>query len=195
MLELPCIAGGYLVGSIPTGVLLGRLAGVDVRSAGSGNIGATNVARTAGRRLGLVTLVGDFAKGFLPVWLARELGLAEAAVAAVAAAALLGHVFSVFLAFHGGKGVATGIGALVALAPGAALIPLAVFAATFAASRIVSTSSIAAAASAPVALLLLGYPAATCVAASAMALLIIYRHKDNIGRLLAGTEKRFASKS
>jgi acyl phosphate:glycerol-3-phosphate acyltransferase len=189
-----CIAVAYLVGSIPTGVLLGRLAGVDVRSTGSGNIGATNVARTAGTSLGLLTLVGDFVKGLLPVFVARGIALPEAVVALVAVAALVGHVFSIFLAFRGGKGVATGIGALVALAPGGALIPLAVFAAAFAASRIVSASSVLASASVPVALVLLGYPTATCVAASSMALLIISRHHENIARLLAGTEPRFESK-
>jgi acyl phosphate:glycerol-3-phosphate acyltransferase len=189
-----CIAVAYLVGSIPTGVLLGRLAGVDVRSTGSGNIGATNVARTAGTSLGLLTLVGDFVKGLLPVFVARGIALPEAVVALVAVAALVGHVFSIFLAFRGGKGVATGIGALVALAPGGALIPLAVFAAAFAASRIVSASSVLASASVPVALVLLGHPTATCVAASSMALLIISRHHENIARLLAGTEPRFESK-
>jgi glycerol-3-phosphate acyltransferase PlsY len=184
----------YLVGSIPTGVLLARSVGVDVRSTGSGNIGATNVARTAGRSLGLLTLVGDFAKGLLPVVVARAVGLAEAVVAAVAVAALVGHVFSIFLAFRGGKGVATGIGALTALAPAAALVPLAVFAVTFAMSRIVSASSVLASASVPVALVLLGHPPATSVAASSMALLILFRHQENIRRLLAGTEPRFESK-
>jgi glycerol-3-phosphate acyltransferase PlsY len=184
----------YLVGSIPTGVLLARSVGVDVRSTGSGNIGATNVARTAGRSLGLLTLVGDFAKGLLPVVVARAIGLAEAVVAAVAVAALVGHVFSVFLAFRGGKGVATGIGALTALAPAAALVPLAVFAVTFAMSRIVSASSVLASASVPVALVLLGHSTATSVAASSMALLILFRHRENIRRLLTGTEPRFESK-
>src|SRR2546425_12995720 len=93
----------YLVGSIPTGVLLGRVAGVDVRRQGSGNIGATNVARTAGRTLGILTLVGDALKGLLPVLTARALELGDPTVAGVAVAALCGHVFSIFLSFRGGK--------------------------------------------------------------------------------------------
>jgi len=188
------IALAYLVGSIPTGVLLGRLAGVDVRSAGSGNIGATNVARTAGRKLGVLTLLGDLTKGLAPVLAARGIGLAESVVAAVAVAALAGHVFSIFLGFRGGKGVATGLGALIGIAPGSLPIPLTLFVATFALSRIVSLSSIVAAASAPVAFLLLGYPRPACVAATTMALLILFRHRENIARLLAGTERRFESK-
>lgn len=184
----------YLIGSIPTGVLLGRLAGIDVRSAGSGNIGATNVARTAGRAPGVLTLVGDALKGALPVALARGADLGDTIVGMVAVAALCGHVFSIFLAFRGGKGVATGVGVLAALAPGALPIPLAIFAGTMAFSRIVSLSSILAALSAPVAVFAFPYPASTVWAALVIALIILFRHQDNISRLLAGTERRFESK-
>jgi glycerol-3-phosphate acyltransferase PlsY len=192
--DLFVIALAYLAGSIPTGVLLGRLAGIDVRSAGSGNIGATNVARTAGRTLGILTLVGDALKGLLPVLVSRALGFDAAIVAATAVAALVGHVFSVFLRFHGGKGVATGVGVLIGLAPAMAPIPVAIFALAMASSKIVSLSSILAALSAPVAIALLGYPSATSFAAFVMAGLIVLRHRQNISRLLAGTEPRFESK-
>jgi glycerol-3-phosphate acyltransferase PlsY len=188
------VALAYLVGSIPTGVLLARVAGVDVRSSGSGNIGATNVARTAGKTLGILTLIGDAVKGLVPVLLARALGLAPAWIAAIAAAALVGHTFSIFLGFHGGKGVATGLGVLLGLAPCAVPIPLGVFAATAVLSRIVSLGSILASLSAPVALVLLRYPTPTCLAGAFMAALILLRHRDNISRLLSGTEKPFRSK-
>jgi glycerol-3-phosphate acyltransferase PlsY len=192
--DLSFIALAYLAGSIPTGVLLGRLAGIDVRSAGSGNIGATNVARTAGRKLGLLTLVCDALKGLLPVLVTRALGFGSTIVAATAVAALVGHVFSVFLRFHGGKGVATGVGVLIGLAPAMAPIPVAIFALALASSKIVSLSSILAALSAPIAVALGGYPSATSLAAFAMAALIVFRHRENISRLLAGTEPRFESK-
>jgi acyl phosphate:glycerol-3-phosphate acyltransferase len=188
------IALAYLIGSIPTGVLLGRLRGVDVRSAGSGNIGATNVARTAGRTLGILTLVGDALKGLLPVLAARALKLGDPTVAAVAVAALCGHVFSIFLSFRGGKGVATGVGVLLALAPAIAPIPLGVFVLTMALSRIVSLSSILASLSAPLVVLAFRYPPAIAWAAAAISLLIVMRHHENIMRLMAGTEPRFESK-
>ena len=184
----------YLVGSIPTGVLLGRVAGVDVRKQGSGNIGATNVARTAGRTLGIFTLIGDALKGLGPVLICRALELDEAIVAAAAVAALCGHVFSVFLGFRGGKGVATGVGVLLGLAPASLPIPLTIFGATMAATRTVSLSSILAVLSAPFAVLLFRYPPAIAAAALAMAVLIISRHHENISRLLAGTERRFESR-
>lgn len=185
----------YLCGSIPTGVLLAGAAGVDVRSRGSGNIGATNVARTAGRTLGILTLIGDALKGLVPVVVARALGFDAAALASVAFAALAGHVFSIFLHFQGGKGVATGVGVLLGLAPAAALIPIAVFLAVFAATRIVSLASILATAAAPLALLVLGEPTPLVVAALAMAVLVVARHRENIARLLAGTESEFRSKA
>ena len=184
----------YLVGSIPTGVLLGRVAGVDVRKQGSGNIGATNVARTAGRTLGIFTLIGDALKGLAPVLICRALELDEAIVAAAAVAALCGHVFSVFLGFRGGKGVATGVGVLLGLAPASLPIPLTIFVATMTATRMVSLSSILAVLSAPFAVLLFRYPPAIAAAALAMDVLIIARHHENISRLLAGTERRFESR-
>ncbi len=194
MIALLVIALGYFAGSIPTGVLLGRLAGIDVRSAGSGNIGATNVARTAGRTLGVLTLLGDGLKGLLPVLLTRALGLDARVVAATGLAAFCGHVFSIFLSLRGGKGVATGVGVLLGMAPAIVPIPITVFVVTMASSKIVSLSSILATLSAAVAVATFGYPSATALAAFAMAGLIVLRHRENISRLLAGTEPRFESK-
>jgi acyl phosphate:glycerol-3-phosphate acyltransferase len=185
---------GYLAGSIPTGVLLGRLAGVDVRSAGSGNIGATNVARTAGRTLGILTLLGDALKGLLPVLLTRALGLDAWVFAATGLAAFCGHVFSIFLSFRGGKGVATGVGVLLGMAPAIVPIPLVIFVVTMASSKIVSLSSILATLSAAIAVAMFGYPSATALATLAMAGLVVLRHRENISRLLAGTEPPFESK-
>jgi glycerol-3-phosphate acyltransferase PlsY len=188
------IALAYLAGSIPTGVLLGRLVGVDVRSAGSRNIGATNVARTAGRSLGILTLLGDAMKGLLPVLVVRAFGFDASVVAMTAVAALCGHVFSIFLGFRGGKGVATGVGVMLGLAPAIVPIPLVLFGITVALSKIVSLSSILATVSAAIAVVLFGYPSSTELAAAIIAGLIIFRHRENVSRLLAGTEPRFESR-
>ena len=184
----------YLAGSIPTGVLLGRLVGVDVRSSGSGNIGATNVARTAGRSLGVLTLLGDALKGLLPVLVVHGLGFDAAVVAMTGVAALCGHVFSIFLGFRGGKGVATGMGVMLGLAPAIVPIPLAVFGITMALSKFVSLSSILATVSAAIAVAFFGYPPPTELAAATIAALIVLRHRENVSRLLAGSEPRFESR-
>jgi glycerol-3-phosphate acyltransferase PlsY len=183
----------YLCGSIPTGVLLTRRLGIDIRNTGSGNVGATNVARSAGKKIGLLTLLGDALKGLVPVILVRILGLGEAALGCAAVAALLGHMFSPFLQFSGGKGVATGLGVFLGMAPQAILIALVVFLATFAVSRIVSLASIIATAFFPMLLIWLSYPAIHIWAGMLVALLIIIRHKENILRLLKGEESKFSS--
>lgn len=189
----------YLLGAIPAGVLLARLKHVDVRAAGSGNIGATNVARTAGTTLGLITLVLDAAKGAIPVLAVSGLRLdfgsdassVQLARVVAALAALVGHVFPVTLGFRGGKGVATALGALLALAPATLPVPLALFALLLLAFRRVSLASIAAAVATPLSASHAGYPPDVVSAIGAMAALIIVRHRENIGRLLAGTEPRF----
>jgi glycerol-3-phosphate acyltransferase PlsY len=200
--ELALIAlGSYLVGSIPSGYLLARWKRVDVRRTGSGNIGATNVARSVGRGLGAATLLLDAAKGAIPAlvvagidWEARARPeLAGAAPVVAGVAALVGHCFPVTLGFRGGKGVATALGALIAIAPWTLAVALPAFAAVFAASRRVSLGSIAAAVAAPASASWLGYPPTVVTGICAMALLIIYRHRENIARLMAGTEPRFQS--
>jgi acyl phosphate:glycerol-3-phosphate acyltransferase len=181
----------YLLGSIPTGFILGAWAGVDVRKSGSGNVGATNVARVVGKRQGIYTLIADVAKGFLPVFIALELELSTTVVACVAVAAFLGHLFPVFLKFKGGKGVATALGVFLALAPWATLILILLFAVVVFVSRIVSLSSMITATAAPAVLWLFSYSTVLIEASAFLAVMIILRHRSNIERLLAGTEPKF----
>jgi glycerol-3-phosphate acyltransferase PlsY len=185
----------YLIGSVSTGFILGKVAGVDVRTAGSGNIGATNVARVMGKGRGLLTLIADVAKGFLPALVARQMAFSDLAVAVVGAAAFLGHLFPVFLKFRGGKGVATAFGVLLAVALQAIWVPLAVFVAAALASRRVSLGSICAAVAAPLALWFFSYPAPLTALGVFFAAFIIARHRANIKRLLAGTEPRFGERA
>jgi len=182
----------YLLGSVPTGFILGYLAGVDVRRVGSGNVGATNVARVAGKWLGLLTLLGDAAKGFVPVLIALRIDLGAAVTGLAALAAFLGHLYPLFLKFQGGKGVATALGALLALAPAATGILLLVFLIVALATRIVSLASIVAAGTAPVAIWFLGYPDVLVGVTLLMALMIIWRHRENIQRLRSRAEPRFS---
>ncbi len=184
----------YLAGSIPTGVIIAGRLGVDVRKVGSGNIGATNVARSIGKTAGLLTLLGDAVKGLIPVLAVRYWDLGDTAMACAAVAALLGHLFSPFLGFSGGKGVATGLGVFLGLAPVAILCSLAVFILTFAVSRIVSLASLAATAATPMFLLALGYPLASAIAGMINAGFVIARHQENIVRLLKGQETKFSLK-
>jgi acyl phosphate:glycerol-3-phosphate acyltransferase len=183
---------GYLAGSVPWGVLLARRAGVDVRTRGSRNIGAANVARTAGAGLGALTLVADVAKGVVPALVARGVGAGPAVAAATGLAAFLGHLFPPSLRFAGGKGVATALGVLLVLAPVAAGAAIAVFALAFAIGRRVSVASLAGAIAAPLAIAVAPYPTPVLLAGLAMSALIVLRHRDNLVRLRAGREPRFA---
>src|SRR3989337_1217224 len=183
----------YLLGSVPTGYLMGAWKGIDVRTVGSGNIGATNVARLVGKRQGILTLVADAAKGFIPVFAAVQLGFVPAAAALVGTAAFLGHLYPVFLKFQGGKGVATALGVFLGLAPLATLVLIVIFAAVALTSRIVSLSSMVAALAAPVTLWVFSYPPAVVGLSALIASMIIIRHRANLRRLLAGTEPRFGS--
>lgn len=188
--------GGYLLGSIPFGVIATRLAGVgDIRSVGSGNIGATNVLRTGRKDLALITLIGDAAKGAAAVLLARFLLRDEAAVYALAGgAAFVGHLFPVWLKFMGGKGVATFLGVLLAAWWPAGLCACAMWLIMFAASRISSLSALCAAALAPMFVFFTQGPYEALLLAMVLALLIFVRHHENIGRLLKGQEPRFGAK-
>lgn len=191
MKETLFLACAYLLGSIPTGLLLAKAFGVDIRKQGSGNIGATNVYRTMGKKVGILTLAGDCLKGLLPVLAAKGAGLSEGMVAAVALAAFLGHVYSVFLKFKGGKGVATALGVFLGLSPGSILIALAVFVAVLLKWRYVSLASICAAAVIPVAVALIERRPEPIAMAVAAAGIVIFRHRENIARLRAGTESAF----
>ncbi len=192
---LPACA--YLLGSIPFGVVLTRLfTPVDVRRQGSGNIGATNVARVAGPALGLATLAADVLKGLVPVVLAAGLVPpgpgAEVYRTAVAVLAFAGHLFPVFTRFRGGgKGVATAAGGFIALAPAALLVALAVFLAVATFTRRVSAGSLAAFAALPVAVALITHSTAIGAGALVTAIFVFIRHAGNISRLMAGTEPAF----
>ena len=182
---------GYLCGSIPSGLLLTRRVGIDVRRTGSGNIGAANVARSAGVGLGLATLAADALKGAVPVVLARWLTSDPAVATAAGVAAFAGHVFPVTLRFAGGKGVATALGVLIPLAPLAAAAAAVVFLLVFVTCRYVSLASVLGAVTAPLAAAALGQPPAVLAAVMAMSVVIVLRHRDNFARLRAGTEPRF----
>lgn len=193
----------YLIGAIPNGLLLARTRGVDIRKVGSGNIGATNVFRAVSKALGIATFALDAVKGLVPAllfpWLVtRWSGAAAPSWLAIAYAALAisGHTWPVYLKFKGGKGVATSAGALIGLAPAATGVGFAVWVLSFLTSRYVSVASIAAAVTAPAAawwfyrdagILLPGF-------LTLLGLVIVFRHKPNIQRLLNGTEHRFEFK-
>lgn len=183
----------YLIGAIPTGVILTRLSGAgDIRHVGSGNIGATNVYRVAGRKLGVLTLVGDCLKGLLPLWWIVQSGAWSAEQIALAAAVtFLGHLYPVYLGFKGGKGVATALGIFIVLSPLAVLIALFAFVAILWKWRYVSAASIAAAALIP--FLAGGIEGSFPLFAASLFIggMVILRHRANIKRLRAGTESRF----
>lgn len=187
----------YFIGSLPFSVWIARWKGVDVRKVGSGNPGATNVLRAAGRGAGLLALACDVAKGVAAVMLARWMAPSPAWLGWAALAAVCGHVFSVFLGFRGGKGVATAAGALGALSPVALGATLVVFVLVVALTRFVSLGSMLGALAFPLALWLLDGQAldarsrlAWVASASLIALLVLVRHRANFERLLAGTENR-----
>jgi glycerol-3-phosphate acyltransferase PlsY len=181
----------YLLGSIPTGVLLSRaLTGKDPREQGSRNIGATNVLRTAGKTLGAMTLLGDVLKGMIPVCITMRLGREQPWVAAVALAAFLGHCFPFYLRFKGGKGAATALGIYLMLTPLAVLADICVFAGLIAITRMVSVGSLIAAIAMPLLIWLLRYSLSYLLLSICVGLLIIYRHKENIKRLLQGKESK-----
>lgn len=196
--------GGYLLGSIPTGYLVGRARGVDIRRVGSGNIGATNVMRVLGKTVGTWVLLADalkggLATGLLPLLAARwtetaAVGPAEWLRILAGVSAILGHNYTCWLRFKGGKGVATSAGVLIVLMPKAFAVCLGVWLLVFALSRIVSLASIAAAVALPLALVAFGRSPTLITVGIALGALAIYRHRSNIQRLLAGTEPRVGRK-
>jgi glycerol-3-phosphate acyltransferase PlsY len=183
---------GFALGSIPFSLILGKIiGGVDVRKAGSGNVGATNVARTAGWGAGALALLLDAAKGAGAVLLARRLCPGAPAGDLVAAGmAVLGHLFSPVLRFRGGKGVATGAGAFLVLAPGALGVAAVVFAVSAGLTRYVSLASVLAAIALPAAAFLLGLRGGIVLLALVVAIAVVARHRGNLARLAAGTERR-----
>lgn len=181
----------YLIGSIPIGVIAARVfAGIDPRDGGSRNIGATNVGRTAGKVAGIVTLIGDVLKGVLPTYAVWHFWHDPLLFSLVALFAFLGHIFSVFLKFKGGKGVATALGVYLVVAPVAGLCSLSVFVAVLLIRRYVSLGSIIAAALYPVFLTFIPGGSVYVPLAIIMSGIIIIKHSDNIKRLVAGTESK-----
>ena len=194
------IAGSYLLGSVSFAVVVSRLFGLaDPRSYGSGNPGATNVLRSGSKAAAVLTLLGDAAKGAVAVWLVRAFGPAfgvgEFGAALAALAAFAGHLYPVFFGFKGGKGVATFLGALLALDFGAGLLACAAWLGIALVFRYSSLSSLCAAAAAPFALLWLTGAVDVSLVIAAMSVLLITRHRQNIANLLAGRERRIGEKS
>lgn len=194
---------GYLLGSIPTGYLAGRLRGIDIRQVGSGNIGATNVFRALGRPAGIIVLLIDAFKGYAAClwvaelvlhWFPARAGEGEALRITGGLAAIIGHNFTCWLRFRGGKGVATSAGVLAALVPGALIIVFGIWAIVFALTRYVSLASIAASLALPLATWLTLHNVTLTIVTGAMGALAIYKHRSNIQRLIHGTENRFGSK-
>ncbi len=184
---------GYLLGSVPTGLILAKLfSKVDPRTAGSKNIGATNVFRTSGKLLGILTLVGDLLKGAIPVLIAKEWAGAHVWIALAGLTPFLGHVFPIFLGFKGGKGVATALGAYLFISPVAVLIELLGFVGIVWKWRFISLGSIICATTIPI---LIAFDKtdsqAYFIISVIIAALVLYRHQPNISRLLQGTENKW----
>ncbi len=188
------ILAAYLVGAVPFGLLFGKLVGMDVRQAGSKNIGATNVSRLLGKKLGAATLICDAGKGFVPMLCARELGAGGDLVLLCGGAAFLGHLYPVYLGFKGGKGVATALGVFLYLNPMAILVGVGVFALSVALSGFVSIGSLLTTAFMPVILLVLHGFDGQVLLAVFIALLVWIKHKENIVRLLNHQEKSWKKK-
>jgi glycerol-3-phosphate acyltransferase PlsY len=184
-------AAAYLAGSIPFGLVFARAKGVDLRAVGSGNIGATNVARALGKKWAVIVLLLDAAKGFAPVWLGKRLGLQPRDVALAGLCAIVGHMFTIFLRGRGGKGVATSLGVALALNPLAALCGFGLYVLAYGVLRLSSVGSLLGIWSFPLfATLLGGLPRPYLVLATAVAVLVTIRHRANIRRLLRGEEKK-----
>jgi len=177
----------YILGSMPYGLLFARLKGIkDIRQHGSGNIGATNVLRIAGKKAAIVTLLADIGKAVIAVLLGKLMGSPYIAAIAVVA----GHIWPAWLNFRGGKGVATAIGALLVLSPIIALTVVILWVIILAITRIVSLASIIAAASVPIFALISTKPLTFFIACGVISLMVIYKHKDNIARLKSGEEPK-----
>ena len=184
----------YVLGSVPFGMLFASTQGIDLRKYGSGNIGATNVTRILGKTLGSLTLLADTLKGWLAMSLASWILSDTAAIAGAGLMVFLGHIFSIFLKFKGGKGVATGFGIHIYVMPEATLFAVGIFAFTLWASKYVSLSSIVAAISLPVFGMFLKVPLPYLHVSLLIAMLIVFKHKSNIRRIIDKTESRFPKK-
>ena len=189
--DVVLVVAAYLLGSVSFGLLLAHFCrGADLRRSGSGSIGATNVARTLGKGAGLLTLLGDSAKGLVAVLLAQTWGSSLLITAIAALAAVLGHMFPLYHGFRGGKGVATALGVLLFTLPLPLLGGLVVWIAVVAIWHYVSAGSMLAAIAVPVLAALLPYPLPLVLAAIIIAMLVLYKHRSNLQRLLQGSEAK-----
>ena len=184
---------GYLLGSVPTGLLLTKFfSKADPRKTGSKNIGATNIFRTAGKGLGILTLVGDVLKGMIPITIAIQLSVSDLWLAGVGLSTFLGHIFPIFLGFRGGKGVATALGVYLVISPIAVLMEFLLFAGLVWKWRYISLGSISCATTIPVLIAFFRSDSqAYFILSVIIAALILYRHQENIVRLLQGTENKW----
>jgi glycerol-3-phosphate acyltransferase PlsY len=180
----------YIIGSVPFGLLIARSKGIDLRKTGSGNIGATNVLRSTGKVSALITLFGDSLKGAAAVYLCRSLNTGELMEGIAGITAVLGHMFSVFLSFKGGKGVATGFGALAVYSPSSAVIAISVWLITALYTRYSSLAAISSFLSLPVVFFLLDESWIKIIFAFILAFLIVLKHVQNVRRLTQGTESK-----
>ena len=195
-LPVAMAVGGYLLGSIPFGLVVFKCLGtVDPRTAGSRNIGFTNVLRLSGKTAGLLTLTGDMGKGWLVAWTAAQAFDREAMVAAVALTPIVGHLYSVFLGFRGGKGVATAMGAVTGMAPSVGVMIMLVWLVTVAVWRYSSGAALAAFGILPVVTLLVGRDMILVLFSVVVSGLIVFRHRENVVRLWSGTEPRIGEAS
>lgn len=194
MEEITAVAFGYLAGSIPFAFLLACRHGVDLRLAGSGNVGATNVLRTSGVPLAVSAMVLDALKGAVAVLIAQRLTEGPATPVAAGLAAVLGHIYPVWLRFRGGKGVATAAGVFGVLTPTALAAAGAVFVVAVFVSRYISVGSVAAAVTLAAAAAIDDAPYAVVAGAIVAALVIVHRHRGNLARLMAGTERRIGQR-
>jgi glycerol-3-phosphate acyltransferase PlsY len=190
MEELIAIALAYLVGSVPFAFVLARRRGIDLRRVGSGNVGASNVLRTSGVRNAVAAMCLDGAKGCMAVIVAQRLTVGEATPVAAGVASIIGHIYPVWLGFRGGKGVATATGVFAVLAPLALAVASSVFVLAVWVTRYISVGSLAAAITLAVATAASDVPATVAVGAIVSALIIVHRHRANLARLIAGTERR-----
>jgi acyl phosphate:glycerol-3-phosphate acyltransferase len=194
MTETLLLVAAYLIGSIPTGVIVGRIRGFDPRTVGSGNIGTSNVARAGGVSAAAITFAGDVLKGALPVVIARSAGFPIETIAWTGLATFVGSICSIFLRFRGGKGVAAALGVWLAISPLALLFALAAFGVIFAFSRTMSLASMTAAIALPPTVAAMGLPRQYLLLAIVMTALVIFRHRENIQRIARGEEPTFQPK-
>lgn len=190
MTVILAVTAAYLLGSIPFAFLLARRRGIDLRQSGSGNVGAANVLRTSGVTPAVLAMTLDGLKGMLAVLIAERVSAAPAAPVAAGLASMLGHVYPVWLRFRGGKGVATAAGAFTMLAPAALAAAAAVFVLTVIATRMISAGSLSAAVTLAIAAVLMNSSPLVIAGAALAAAIIVYCHRGNLARLMAGTERR-----